>query len=221
MRLYHFLSTEFAFEDLRNRRLKIAEYSDLNDPFELVAAHNEDSTQREILRRWKDDFREKRGVLCFCKTWRNPVMWSHYSDKHQGICLGFDVDDEFAIPIRYSNKRLDMDFVGPNAAANLNQDMMLRLLQTKYSDWGYEREVRLSVELDTKDSETGFYYYEFDERVRLAEVIAGPSCPVTESEVKELLSATDTPVDIFKARLAFKSFKVVRDQRGFRKQNDS
>jgi hypothetical protein len=34
-RLYHFTTAKYAFDDLRNRRLKIAQFNDLNDPFEL------------------------------------------------------------------------------------------------------------------------------------------------------------------------------------------
>ena len=26
------------------------------------------------------------GMLCFSKGWHNPVQWSHYTDKHKGIC---------------------------------------------------------------------------------------------------------------------------------------
>jgi hypothetical protein len=38
-RLYHFTSANYAFDDLRNRRLKIALLDDLNDPFELKSVN--------------------------------------------------------------------------------------------------------------------------------------------------------------------------------------
>jgi hypothetical protein len=34
-RLYHFTAAKFALDDLQHARLKIAQISDLNDPFEL------------------------------------------------------------------------------------------------------------------------------------------------------------------------------------------
>jgi len=38
-RLYHFTAAPYAFDDLRNRRLKIAQLDDLNDPFELKSVN--------------------------------------------------------------------------------------------------------------------------------------------------------------------------------------
>ena len=35
MRLYHFLSAENALDDLTNRRIKLSQIDDLNNPFEL------------------------------------------------------------------------------------------------------------------------------------------------------------------------------------------
>src|SRR5260370_2192350 len=37
--LYHFTTAKFALDDLRNKRLKIAQFDDLNDPFELKSVN--------------------------------------------------------------------------------------------------------------------------------------------------------------------------------------
>jgi len=37
MRVYHFLSATNALKDISKRRIKIAQFQDLNDPFELLA----------------------------------------------------------------------------------------------------------------------------------------------------------------------------------------
>ena len=95
MRVYHFTKADYAQKNLRNRRLKIAEFHDLNDPFELLGAELTKSTHRQIFSGWKETIEKKWGVLCFSRSWHNPVLWSHYSDKHRGICLGFDVADSF------------------------------------------------------------------------------------------------------------------------------
>ena len=36
MRVYHFISAEYALDDLRKRRLKVSFLEDMNDPFELL-----------------------------------------------------------------------------------------------------------------------------------------------------------------------------------------
>jgi hypothetical protein len=43
-------------------------------------------------------------MLCFSRDWHNPVQWSHYADKHRGICLGFDVPDSLLVPVQYTKE---------------------------------------------------------------------------------------------------------------------
>ena len=91
MRVYHFLSSQNALSDIALRRMRISRYGDLNDPFELLAANVGDGEVRRAVRAWKEDFHRTKGILCFSRTWDNPVLWSHYSEKHRGICLTFNV----------------------------------------------------------------------------------------------------------------------------------
>ena len=87
MRVYKFLSKKFALENLTERRIKISEYSDMNDPFELWGVALSDlELQRQLTKIIRST-----GALCFSRDWKNPMLWSHYGDKHQGICLGFDI----------------------------------------------------------------------------------------------------------------------------------
>lgn len=215
MRLYHFLSAEHALDDIRRRRIKIARFTELNDPFELVAADFSDPLQRKILRGWKETFQEKWGILCFSRTWQNPVLWSHYADKHKGIALGFDIADKFLMPIKYTSTRINVDLVGLHNKGKLDSQLMNRFLRTKFKDWNYEKEVRVSVGLDDVDKESGLYFYDFSDDLLLAEIIAGPLFSGTEHELLDAVTDKHSRVKFVKSRLAFQSFKVVRDKRGF------
>ena len=215
MRLYHLLSTRFGLDDLKHRQLKIAQISDLNDPFELVAADNSDAIQRQILRGWRREFERKWGVLCFSKSWRNPLLWSHYADKHKGMCLGFDISAEYLLPIRYQSKRIQVDLVQSYDQGSLNVKFMNRMLRTKFRDWSYEKEVRVPVELKEIDEKTGLYFYNFSTDLRLKEIIVGPLCSASESDIQNALSNDDLSVKVVKARLAFQSFTVVKNRKGF------
>jgi hypothetical protein len=31
-----------------------------------------------------------KGVLSLSKTWKSPLMWSHYADEHRGFCIEYD-----------------------------------------------------------------------------------------------------------------------------------
>ena len=215
MRLYHYLPAQYALDDINRRRIKIARFADMNDPFELVAADFSDPVQRKVLRGWKETFQEKWGILCFSRSWQNAVLWSHYADKHKGIVLGFDIDDKYPTSVKYRSARLNVDVVGLRDEGKLDAKLMQRLQLTKFRDWSYEKEVRVSVGLDDVDEESGLYFYDFSDEVRLVEVIAGPLYSGTEQQLVDALSDKDSGVNFVKSRLAFQSFKVVRDKRGF------
>lgn len=100
MRVYHFLSRNYGLEDIRLRRLKIATLDDLNDPFEMLGMALRDLELRQAFRATKAKMAERAGLLCFSRHWRNPVQWSHYAERHQGLCLGFDIPDGAAATVR-------------------------------------------------------------------------------------------------------------------------
>src|ERR1035441_3016297 len=90
-KLYHFTSADHALDDLRNRRLKIAQFDDLNDPFELRSVDLSGAGHAAALDQFKAETARDYGLLCFSEEWNNILLWSHYADQHRGVCLGFDV----------------------------------------------------------------------------------------------------------------------------------
>jgi hypothetical protein len=212
VRLYHFLSADHALDDVAQKRLKISQIDQLNDPFELWCVYQKDRRLRDALRAYKDQMGARFGVLCFSRHWHNPVLWSHYADRHRGICLGFDIDSRGAKPVAYQAERPRLRI--PPSCSDADQ-----LLYTKFLNWQYEEEWRSWIQIDERDQSTGLYFYNFDSSVRLREVIVGPLCNVPESKVKDALSAHRERISVVKARLAFKTFRVVRNLRGFRRSS--
>jgi hypothetical protein len=200
MRVYHFLPQKWALDDIEKRRIKISEMDQLNDPFELWCVSQEDSGLRASLRNFKNVMGKKYGMICFSKHWDNPLLWSHYAEKHHGMCLGFEVDENSLKAVTYVSDRPEL--VMPPTEESIDQ-----LLFTKFEDWKYEDEVRNWFRLDERVGD--HYFYSFDTHIRLREIIAGPLCTVTEEEIRKALRDT-TDVDVTKGRLAFRSFRVVR-----------
>lgn len=71
-------------------------------------------------------------------------MWSHYADKHKGICLKYDMyKDEkfFTIPLKvdYPDNYPIFDFLKIRETNQLIQFF----LGTKSKDWKYENEIRI------------------------------------------------------------------------------
>jgi hypothetical protein len=202
MRVYHFLPKEWALGDIAKRRIKISEIDQLNDPFELWCVSADDKSLRVALRAYKEDFGKQFGMICFSGQWHNPLLWSHYADKHRGMCLGFDVEEKCLKPIAYVSKRTNLNMP-------LTRESADQLLFTKFVDWRYEEEWRGWFEFDER--EDGHYFYPFDRKIRLREAIAGPLCNVTEDTIREALG-DKRDVAVIRARLAFKTFRVVRTE---------
>lgn len=98
------------------------------------------------------------GVSCFSTTSDNILMWSHYADKHGGICIEYDFSllekleniNAFLLPVIYSNDRplLTVDkFDLENGQAAQESVMrimpdLIRAILTKSEFWEYEDEWR-------------------------------------------------------------------------------
>jgi hypothetical protein len=209
MHLYHFLPADHALDDLVQGRLKIAEIRNLNDPFELWASGQRDPKVRAPLRKWKLEMSKRFGMLCFSSDKSNPLLWSHYADRHKGICLGFRVRDALVAPIKYVEARTEL-------RPPLTENCVRELLFTKYSGWEYEKEWRSWCRLEETDPRASDYYFKpFDDDLQIREVIVGPLCDVARGAIEHALRRCSSSIEIHKTRLAFKSFHVVKDLRGF------
>ncbi|MEL7665575.1 MAG: DUF2971 domain-containing protein [Methanosarcina mazei] len=105
------------------------------------------------------------GVCCFSEAPESILMWSHYADNHQGICISFrsrkgdiwidEHTDQFLSLYKPSTMEIaarsiffkvdykdDLPEPG-NFFDNPYDDKWFNFFQTKFSDWIYEREYRL------------------------------------------------------------------------------
>jgi len=139
MRVYKLTNSENAISNLRNRRIKVSTIMDLNDPFELMGLQRTTREDRDIIKQEREEFANRFGVLCFSKSWGNPVLWSHYGEKHAGICLGFDVSDEKLRDIEYLKFMKSID-IG-RYKDKFGAELMHKLIYMKFRDWAYEEEV--------------------------------------------------------------------------------
>ena len=90
------------------------------------------------MKKMKDDTR----ICCFSKNCDNLLMWSHYANKHTGMCLEFDITKDTMettkslFQVRYTNVNQSVNYIR-NA-----EEYLFRLLVTKSLDWAYEQEFR-------------------------------------------------------------------------------
>ena len=167
MRVYHLLTKKWALCDLRHRRLKVATFDDLNDPFELLSANLADRGERRRFNQWRRETAKRRGLLCFSKSWRNPVLWSHYADKHKGIALGFDIPGSCLHAVEYVRHRLKFEQLFPQ------EHELQQLLRTKFKDWKYEAEHRRIVRLEETSKRKNLHFWPFGSDLELRDVVLG------------------------------------------------
>lgn len=213
LRLYHITSAEYGLSDIGLKRLKVARFTELNDPFELLAANCKDSSVRSTALAHKKKYSSEHGLLCFSADWTNPLLWSHYASKHSGICLGFDVPRGRAIEVIYENKRrgITLDNTSPD---KLSDKVKVLLTNTKFKDWKYEAEHRMLLDLAHTNAEGRFHFKDFGPELVLAEVVLGPLCEVNLPRVRELvLSRFGGSVKVYKSRQAFGGYTVVPQER--------
>jgi hypothetical protein len=210
MRVYRFLTAEFGLEAIRDRRLKIALIPELNDPFELLVFASRDLETRRKFKDVKDRLATYAGLLCFSGDWQNPVLWSHYAEGHRGLCLGFDVGAELA-RVTYVRKRLQANLSALSGNGDDASNEMHKMLTTKFCHWRYEKEYRLFVQL--KDSGCKLQFVDFCNEIVLKEVIVGHRSNLSRASLNEALGDIASAVTVKKARMAFRTFKVVGQQK--------
>jgi hypothetical protein len=204
--VYKFLTAEFGMKSLREKRLKISTLDDLNDPFDLLPYEMRKRHIRLAFKSLTADFVRIQGIICFSSSWKDPVIWAHYSDKHKGLCLGFEVPKRLGRRVGYVKRRLPF----PEHQVMSSEPMLF----TKYANWSYEKEVRCFRPLLENTKSGDLYFMDFGKELRLVEVIAGARCKVTENELRSAIEPLKG-VKLTKARAGFRRFEVVENQRGF------
>ena len=212
IRAYHLTSSDYGISSISLSRLKVARFSEANDPFELTAFNSHNREIRRLLRRFNVSQNSKMGLLCFSRNWTEPLLWSHYASKHEGICLGFDLRRGNEVQeVRYEKKRSRVRFGTGEGAQSFGTDLQDLLLRTKYVGWKYEQELRRFVDLSKSKQEDGLYFLPFDEDLRLREIILGERNGLSLEAVRALAKATNPGAVVFKTRLEFKAYRIVGD----------
>jgi Protein of unknown function (DUF2971) len=211
-RAYYFTSAKYAKDDIVHGRLKVARISQLNDPFEFLSLNFRQLKERHIIDHFKDDYDKHTGLLCFSQNWTSPVLWTHYAEKHHGICLGFNIKADCLKEVNYIEKRA-MITVGPEMfALQTLKDLEEFVLSTKYDHWRYEEEFRYFVSLRDADEDTErkLHFFPFGDTLALAEVILGRYCDMSLDDAKRLVKEhCPNSVTTIPTRLASQWFAVV------------
>ena len=92
-KIYKFSSlNEFARDIIITEKFFFSDWEKMNDPMEgFFQYYKEDHTEQEIDTLYSD--KNKYGISCFSKNYNEILMWSHYADNHNGICIEVEIDN--------------------------------------------------------------------------------------------------------------------------------
>lgn len=89
------------------------------------------------------------GVLCLAEDWNCPLMWSHYADKHRGLCIEYDMHKSSCPgikPVDYRCPRgikiTELIEWKLHNSSQAKKNVLDTYFFTKSPSWGYEKEWR-------------------------------------------------------------------------------
>ena len=218
-------------EIILKQSLRFSDPMTFNDPFDcnekLLKIHfNEDVVDttirslpldRKARRNIKKELQNKsmfNGILkqkrkeyklsCFSCRYDEILMWSHYADKHSGICIGYEFppiykDNFILCPVKYLDALKEIE-----GTVDVER-VILYWLTTKSMRWEYEKEIRAITKCKYPDSE--HEYINYDSRY-IKEVIFG--CNVSAQDIELAIRKIKDGIENFR-NITFKRMKVDED----------
>lgn len=170
--------------------------------YESGQYETQDEAEADLCRRLADttkdflfhDF-ERCGVLSLAARWNCPLMWSHYADKHRGLCIEYDLNDHRCASldaVDYSTtgdiRVSDIKKWKIDGSAEAEQVIRKAFFYAKANEWQYEQEWR-----DVYRSPGSH-----NAPIKIGAVYFGLRCdPAVVTSVVKLRSGTDHPVTFF------------------------
>jgi hypothetical protein len=172
----------------------------------LAPLYNSDNkTIRGSLEFLRNDLK----ISCFSELYNQILMWSHYTDKHNGFCIGFDLDLlSDSIEFILSKVNYSHDFEKINYCLSPSNALEY-MISNKSIHWEYEKEIRLRTNIRKtkfKDPENGIVEINKD---CIKEIYVGNKTRLNEEEAYLLETKySNFNVIIKKMELDKNSFKL-------------
>ncbi|CVI60977.1 conserved hypothetical protein [Agrobacterium deltaense NCPPB 1641] len=184
MRLYRYINKQFGLDAIRDQRLKVSRYSQLNDTSELSLCVK-GPTNKKHQRQQVERFDNEGGLICMSGVFNSPLMWGQYADAHKGVALIFDADPEKWHPVIYTSTRPTLEMFGKVRYRELSKREMFAVGMMKSEEWIYENERRTHIPLDDALEEGDLHFASFETAsVSLVGVLFGPRAAVTDEDLK-------------------------------------
>lgn len=205
---YHFLSSNYGIENLEKKRIKVSNLNSLNDPFEMVPYMRYKGLEnRKPYHKIRNQLSKKYGLLCFSQSWQEPLLWSHYADKHKGLAIGFEILKDEILKVKYTDDPIRKQIMLTKDPIE-NERLFLDLAKIKYEKWEYESEYRIKVKLEECISSDCEYFLPFNNRLRVKEIVLGCKFNHKQESVKIKKLASAFSAEIIPTRIGWGDYKI-------------
>ena len=185
--LYKYVSLQFATETIEKQRLYLNDGLNFNDPFEIRVTDRKTKYVKRV---------DGLHILSMTNTFKNKLIWSHYTQSHKGICLTVKVPKRFVYPLCYTSARVyedsDVDEIIRKSKIyskrnlvkeylELNRNKKIALIKDK--KWAYEKEYRLVFDKSDESElifENGNWYLP----VKITNIYLGVNFDKNVSDIK-------------------------------------
>jgi hypothetical protein len=200
------------------------DWSSMNDPMEGIPPRVQLEIKNEKVKKEFEAKLKECKICCLSERSDNFAMWSHYAERHTGVCIGFKVDNatlmqqdiEYAkiiysdsmplkkeyVPIIEAISKIEAsgDIADSKTIENMKWQLVKKVLSHKFNDWSYEEEWRL-MRLSSVP--------EMWSIGEIREIILGLECEQTLAKLKEHPCWGDLLPLIGKVKLEEKQGEIV------------
>lgn len=143
--LYNYTSINInTIKSILNEQLWLSHTNSFNDPV--------DPSIKQF-KKYKEDYNyllDSIKVGCLTTKKDNTLMWSHYADKHRGICIEYDIgkiyekDNLIINKVNYNMPIITNKSIADNEILEIdNINRLIELFSLKSNEWKYEKEYRI------------------------------------------------------------------------------
>lgn len=143
--LYNYTSINInTIKSILNEQLWLSHTNSFNDPV--------DPSIKQF-KKYKEDYNyllDSIKVGCLTTKKDNTLMWSHYADKHRGICIEYDIgkiyekDNLIINKVNYNMPIITHKSIVDNETLEIdNINRLIELFSLKSNEWKYEKEYRI------------------------------------------------------------------------------
>ncbi|MBA4241656.1 MAG: hypothetical protein C0448_13095 [Sphingobacteriaceae bacterium] len=128
---------KFYIEKYSHLEYKASDLKNITDLFEYYRVNEKSEYNRLLKDVVPQEYWENR-TTCFTEEANNSLMWSHYSDNHNGVCIKFDLSKDEKLnnsltPIKYLKRIPEIK----------QQTDFKKFLYLKEESWSSEKEWRI------------------------------------------------------------------------------